>query len=65
MKGILVFKLPEEQDAFDDAQKGTSYLCALEDMDNWLRQLSKYTDQETVTIDEARQKLREFRRDVE
>lgn len=60
MKSFLSFKLPEEQEEFESALNGSKYKGALEDLDNWLRGLAKYQDQETVSIEEVRQKLREL-----
>ncbi len=59
MKGILEFNLPEEREEFKIAQTGIDWKFALEEVDLWLRNLSKYTDQITVTIEEVRQKIQE------
>lgn len=60
MKGYLSFSLPEEREEFETAQQGSGFKFALQDYDNWLRNLAKYEDKETVTIEEAREKLFEI-----
>ena len=57
MKGIIEFALPEEREEFLTAQNGINYKIALEEVDQWLRNLSKYTDQVTVTIEEVRARI--------
>jgi len=42
MKGVLVFKLPEEKELFDECQKGGMYLSHLQDIDNFIRGKLKY-----------------------
>lgn len=64
MKGILEFSLPEERENFDIAQKGLDYLCALDEMDNWLRSKIKYgnlPEEQEKIYQECRDKLFEFR----
>jgi hypothetical protein len=41
-EAILKFNLPEEASEFHDAVEGTSYLVALQEMDEFLRQKLKY-----------------------
>lgn len=60
MLGKLIFKLPEDAEDFIIAQKALSYKIALEDMDNWLRSIIKYTEQKTISIQEVRDKLHEI-----
>jgi cupin superfamily acireductone dioxygenase involved in methionine salvage len=58
--GKLEFQLPEEREEFELAQNGHKYKFALNDFDNWLRGLAKYEDKDVVSINEARDKLREL-----
>jgi hypothetical protein len=58
MKGILEFNLPEDAAAFKEAQKGTDYLCALQDYDNYLRGRLKHEDL-TKNVREALQAARD------
>jgi hypothetical protein len=60
MKAILEFNLPEDNQEFEYAKNGILYSIVLEELDNWLRNKYKYEDQETITIDEVRAKLREL-----
>lgn len=56
----LVFRLPQETEEFLLAQNGGKYKAALDDLDNWLRNLAKYENKKNVTIEAAREKLREL-----
>lgn len=56
-KAILEFNLPEERPEYDLAIRGIDYSIALSEYANWLRGLHKYTDKETITIEEARARL--------
>lgn len=47
MIGILKFKLPEERDEFEVAQKAADYKIALFELDQWLRSRIKYHDLST------------------
>lgn len=60
MKGILIFKLPEEEEEFKLAQKGPAYSAVVEELDNWLRQKQKYDDIETISIEEVRKHITEL-----
>lgn len=42
MKGVLIFKLPEENEEFKDAQNAGSVLAAISNLDNRLREVTKY-----------------------
>lgn len=55
MIGKLVFKLPEEREDFEMAQKGWEYRIVLSDVCDELRKRYKYMDQETIKIDELRE----------
>jgi hypothetical protein len=56
-KLILEFDLHEDREEYEYALNGVKYSIVLSEIDNWLRGLSKYTDQETVSIDEVRSKI--------
>lgn len=60
MKVILEFTLPEEQHDFDLAIKGHHYLSVIQDLDDWLRTMVKYTDETQIDIDLVRTKLQEL-----
>lgn len=55
MIGKLVFKLPEEREDFEMAQKGWEYRIVLSDVMDELRKRYKYMDHETIKIDELRE----------
>lgn len=61
MKAYLSFNLPEDSEEFKDAQNGSRLKIAVEEFDDWLRGLEKYSNLDTVSIQEARDKLREFK----
>lgn len=63
-KVILEYNLPEEREELDTAYKGHIYKHTIEELDNWLRALSKYEDKEVVSIDDVRSKIREIERDL-
>jgi hypothetical protein len=44
MKAVLEFNLPDEQEDYMMAQNGNKYLYVLQDLDNYLRGLLKYTE---------------------
>lgn len=44
MKAILEFSLPEEQEEFENAQKGACYRGQLDEIADTLRRLRKYSD---------------------
>ena len=56
--GILKFKLPEETEDFEMAQKAWKYKLVLDDLMEYLRRLAKYEDQETVSIEELKEQYR-------
>jgi len=68
MKAMLEFSLPEEDIEFNNAMKGTSCMCALEEMNNKMfRQRLKHGDPNTEfkTPAEAVEKLwEEFREEI-
>jgi hypothetical protein len=59
-KAYLKFELPQETDEFELAQNGGKYKAALDDFDNWLRAMDKYENKRSVTVKDAREKLREL-----
>lgn len=64
MKGILEFKLYEEEEEFLIAQRGSKYLGVLQDFDNFLRGELKYRSEDIseetyAKIEEIRNKLHE------
>lgn len=58
MKGILVFKLPEEREEFEMTQKAGSYYSALFDIDNYLRAKCKHEGEKWAC--EFREKFHEI-----
>jgi hypothetical protein len=64
MKVNVIFKLPEEQDEYQTAMDGGKYKAALQELDNFLRGKIKYTDEETIKLEDIRAKLHEFVNDA-
>ena len=58
-KATLTFDLPEEATEFDLAVRGSDRACAIDDLDNWLREQEKYCNRASLPVDEVRAKLRE------
>jgi hypothetical protein len=58
-KVMLLFRTPEENQELAAAQQGMALSCAFWDLDNWLRDLSKYQDKTRVDISDVRSKIRE------
>ena len=54
MEGVLKFQLPEEREAFEQAQKGGSYLVFLQDFDNELRNRVKHGEKQVTNWEEVR-----------
>lgn len=42
MKGILEFELPEDEESFTNAQKGSHYRYVIDDIDQLLRRVTKH-----------------------
>ena len=63
MKSALIFNLPEEREDFELAQKGWAYKRVIDELHSWLRQLSKYENKKTVTIDQLKEKIIEPQND--
>lgn len=51
MKGVLVFKLPEESDDFETSCSAGKLKCALDDIREFLRRKRKYEDVDTISIE--------------
>jgi len=64
MKAILEYNLPDEQQEYDLANKGSDLSIIIWDLDQWLRNEIKYnnelTDKESDTYCKIRDKLREI-----
>ena len=54
MKAILEFNLPEDKEYFRMAAKGADLSYIIWELDQKLRALEKYKDQDTISIEEAR-----------
>ena len=61
--GILQFPLPEERESFYYAQHGMDYSIVIDELDMWLRNMYKYQDLETVSIEEVRAKLYDLKQE--
>lgn len=63
MKAILEFNLPEDQEALQDAQKGSDWKFAVDDLFNYLRNETKHadhSDEEYAVFDKVREKMAEI-----
>jgi hypothetical protein len=60
MKAILEFSLPEEQDEFQTAVDAGKWKAVMWDLDNWLRQYTKYGDPKDVDAQNCRDKIYEL-----
>ena len=58
------FNLPEEDSEFEACANARNLATILWDLDQWFRELQKYHDRDTITIDELRDKLREMLHDA-
>ena len=62
MKAILEFNLPDERNEYLCAARGSQYVAALEELDNYLRSRLKYEeldDSVYEALEKARNKLHE------
>lgn len=59
MKAYLSFTLPEDEMEHYYALNGSKYYICLQDIDEWLRSLSKYENKKLVKIDEVRGFIRD------
>jgi hypothetical protein len=60
MTATLAFDLPEEQELFDRAVKGSDWRMVVEDLDGWLRSKLKHeelTPEQDAAYEEARKYL--------
>lgn len=55
----LVYRMPEESEEFDTARHGMDYRIALSNVDERLRNMEKYQNTVSLTIDEVRGMIRE------
>ena len=60
MKAILEFNLPEDTQDFELAIKGGYLSFIISDFDQKLRAMEKYEDTDVITIESARNILREI-----
>lgn len=65
MEAILKFKLPEEQEEFDNAIKGSDWMSVCWEMDQWLRGNIKHAPEDMSeeaykTYEDCREQLREL-----
>lgn len=65
MLAKLIFRLPEEREDFELAQNGWKYKSMIDDIYNKLRSLDKYTETESMTIEEIREMVREIEKEYE
>jgi hypothetical protein len=59
-KLTLEFDLIEEKQEYEYALNGVKYSLVISEVDNWLRDLIKYQNKETISIQEVRDKLHEY-----
>lgn len=59
MRAILTFRLPQEQEEFDDASHGGEWHCVMRELDEFLRQDLKYCAGRKMSED-IRTKLHEI-----
>jgi len=59
MKAILEFNLPEESLEHRLALDGRKWMAVCQEMDQWLRSLHNRSDQDSVSVSEVRDHLRE------
>jgi hypothetical protein len=64
-KVILEFDLPEEKSSFEAAMQGQGARIVLQELDNKLRALIKYAEQDTVGVVEVREWITELCSDYE
>lgn len=56
----IQFNLPDEQDEFRAAVKGSQYRSALQECDSWLRGLAKYGDDAPMSPSQVRARFWEI-----
>lgn len=57
MKATLEFNLPEEQEDFDLVNQARSLYLVIFELEDYLRDLTKYKNIETINVDDLRQKI--------
>ena len=60
MKTILEFNLPEDLEEWDKHKNAMALKVAVCDFQQKLRQLDRYTDQETIEINKLREMFYEY-----
>lgn len=63
MKAYLVFKLPQENEEYENAVNGIKYRIVLEDLDDFFRSKVKYENKNYVRCDVVREKISELMND--
>lgn len=64
-KATIEFLLPEEQSEFEKASNVYRYTSVISEMAGWIRGLYKWSDEESVTVDELREKFYKILEDNE
>lgn len=59
MKATLEFNLPEEDSEYRAALNGAKWQQVLWEIDDWLRDLRKHSDKNTISIQEVRDRIYE------
>jgi len=57
MQATLTFNIPEDEFEFEIARKGGNYIAALSEYREYLRSLHKYSEHETVSIEDIYEKF--------
>ena len=57
MKVIIEFDYFEEKEELENALAGGRHAAMIHNLDDWLRGLEKYQDQETIKVSDVRQKI--------
>lgn len=64
-KIIMEFNIPEEREEYEHAYLGIARSIIIDELDNWLRSLTKYQDIDTISVNEVRDKISELRSQYE
>lgn len=65
MKVSLEFNLPEDKEDFELAYNGHKYKFIIDDIWQELRRLSKYTETESLNLEEIRDMIRNITKNYE
>lgn len=57
METFLAYKLPDDQQDYDDAINGHSWRRIVEELDEWLREQVKYGEKQETTYTTIRNRL--------